>query len=78
MAAKATLACGVMGLHASRFWRGESGCGYGIPIPYLFSPEYGTGKSKAASIVQALILPDTFSCDCNLISSPCLMVDHPD
>ena len=47
MPAKAVFAHSVLGLYASKFWKGESGLGKGCPFAYIHSPEYNTGKSEA-------------------------------
>ncbi len=53
--AQAALAFGVMGLHASKFWEGQSGLGHGMPVGWLHSSGPNTGKTEAARAVQSLI-----------------------
>jgi len=52
--ARAALALGVMGLHASKFWAGESGLGHGMPLGWLVSSCPGTGKTESALLVNSM------------------------
>ena len=55
MSARASLAVAVMGLHASKFWKGQSGVGHGMPFAWIASREAGTGKTEAVSLAHSLL-----------------------
>ena len=52
--AKATFAATVLGLHADRLWKGESGLFKGMPVTWLYSKHHGTGKTAASYLGQAI------------------------
>ena len=53
MAAKATFCMGIMAMQTSNFWKGAAGMPK-FPITWLFSSTPGTGKTTAATLVNAL------------------------
>ena len=54
MAAKATFCMGLMAMQASNFWKGAAGMPK-FPITWLYSSTPGTGKTTAATLVNALM-----------------------
>lgn len=52
MPAKAVFALSVLGLHATRCWNGETGLGHGMPVGWVYSTEYCTGKTEAAMLAH--------------------------
>ena len=55
MAAKAVFALAVLGLHADRCWNGETGVGHGMPVGWIYSSEFGSGKTEAMSLANAML-----------------------
>ncbi len=53
--AKAVFALACLGLHADRFWKGESGLGHGHPVGWIVSRDFGTGKTEALKTAQSLL-----------------------
>ena len=53
--AKAVFALAVLGLHADRCWKGETGIGHGMPVGWIHSPEHGTGKTEAMRAGHAML-----------------------
>jgi len=45
--AKAVFALAVLGLHADRCWNAEHGLNHGMPVGWVYSPEYGSGKTES-------------------------------
>lgn len=55
MAARAVFAAGVMGLQAGKIWDGDHGIIGGMPFVWAYSPEHNTGKTTAATLVNAML-----------------------
>ena len=54
MHAYATCCLGVMGLYADHFWRHEGPEGCHLPLAWIYSPEFGSGKTQSIRMVMAL------------------------
>ena len=53
--AKFVFAMAVLGMHADRLWKGESGVGHGCPVGWFHSPEQGSGKTEAMLLAHSML-----------------------
>ena len=53
--AKAVFAFAVLGLHATKCWGGETGLGHGMPVAWIHSAEWGSGKTESCLLANSAI-----------------------
>ena len=54
-AAKAVFCSAVMGMQASKIWKGQSGMGHGCPVTWVYGVQHGTGKTEAILAAHSML-----------------------